>query len=1045
MFPRHFLLVLGFLLAPWMSAQRFYFERLDVQNGLPTSKVFSVLQDSTGMVWMGTEAGLVSYDGNDRDGVRSFGTEEGLAPNSARCLFVDKDHRLWVGHSGGGLSLRTGRDFKTLKLTAEPLTTDITGFVQDDAGAVWITTMGQGAVKVTQVGEDGTLTAERYGNKQGLVDHVVGVEHLSDGVLAFLEDGGTLKKWEAAGKRFTSLDWTGLEDVQFVTALYQDSDGRLWVGTQNNGAYCRDNGTGQVVNYSTTNGLPSNTVSCFGEDATGQVWVGTWGAGVAVIGLNGVRRHYFPGNGLESLVIRRIARDREGNMLLATNDFGLNIFKGERFLNLLEQDGLMDKQVWAVMEDREGRIWFGTDGGVSILDPTVQGTGMVKTLQTVKTSRVRSLCEDALGNIWVGSETNGIIDLDPEAFHPVPHPDLEIVIPVDAAGNRKVTALATGQPGELWIGTINGLKRYSAGAPPMVYGEGDGVPTTSVTALYRDDKGTIWVGNAGKGITRMDNGKATRIDLGRSFTPNCFVQDGEGRLWVGTEGQGLVILKDGIEERIYGKEDGLLANTVRSLIRDKDGHIWVGTIEGLNKWRPKQDGFLAFTARSGFIGVEAKPNAACLTRNGDLWFGTATGASRVVPEKGADKTLPPLIAIRALSINLEDRPVEQDLRFDHSERSVRIAYGSVSLSDPAAVRYSYMLKGLDEDWQPVTNETDAYYPALPHGHYTFMVKSMNRAGLWSEQPAELHFTILPPWWQSWWFYTALAAAIVISIFSYIKFRERQLKLRNQVLERKVEERTAEVVAQSKEIEGQKVEIEDLLLNILPKEISEELKEKGKATARQHEEVTVMFTDMKGFTKVAETMTPQQLVSELDECFIRFDAIIDRYGIEKIKTIGDSYMSACGVPTSDTNHAAKAVMAALDVRQDMTHWKQEREAKGMQPWVLRIGLHTGPVVAGVVGKRKFAYDIWGDAVNTASRMESSGEPGEVNVSGTTYELIKDWFVCDHRGKVQAKNKGEIDMYFVRRIKPEFSADDRGLVPNARFRKACGLPEAQQELA
>src|SRR5690606_4428809 len=127
-------------------------------------------------------------------------------------------------------------------------------------------------------------------------------------------------------------------------------------------------------------------------------------------------------------------------------------------------------------------------------------------------------------------------------------------------------------------------------------------------------------------------------------------------------------------------------------------------------------------------------------------------------------------------------------------------------------------------------------------------------------------------------------------------------------------------------------------------------------------VTVMFTDMKGFTKVAEKMTPQQLVSELDECFIRFDAIVDRYGIEKIKTIGDSYMCACGVPTGNPHHAVKAVMAAIDIREEMNAWKREREARGMEPWVLRIGLHSGPVVAGVVGKRKFAYDIWGDTVN-----------------------------------------------------------------------------------
>jgi len=318
---------------------------------------------------------------------------------------------------------------------------------------------------------------------------------------------------------------------------------------------------------------------------------------------------------------------------------------------------------------------------------------------------------------------------------------------------------------------------------------------------------------------------------------------------------------------------------------------------------------------------------------------------------------------------------------------------------------------------------------------------MDRTGLWSDPPAELAFTILPPWYRSWWFYTALAALIGVALFSYIKVRERQLRNRNMVLERKVEERTAEVVAQSKEIEGQKARIEDLLLNILPKEVSDELKENGKATARRYEQVTVMFTDMKGFTQVAERMTPEELVRELDDCFIHFDEIIGKYGIEKIKTIGDSYMSACGVPTPDDQHAVKAVLAALEVRDLMEKWRMERSAAGRQPWALRIGLHSGPLVAGVVGKRKFAYDIWGDAVNTASRMESSGEPGEVNISGTTHALVKDYFECEHRGAVEAKNKGRIDMYFVRRLKAEHSQDSRGKRPNEALLARLGIRSEQ----
>ncbi|MFZ7146538.1 MAG: adenylate/guanylate cyclase domain-containing protein [Bacteroidota bacterium] len=205
--------------------------------------------------------------------------------------------------------------------------------------------------------------------------------------------------------------------------------------------------------------------------------------------------------------------------------------------------------------------------------------------------------------------------------------------------------------------------------------------------------------------------------------------------------------------------------------------------------------------------------------------------------------------------------------------------------------------------------------------------------------------------------------------------------------------------------------DELLLNILPEEVADELKEKGSAEARHFDEVTVMFTDFKGFTGISEKLTPAELVNEIHICFKAFDTIIDKYNIEKIKTIGDSYMCAGGLPLPNNTHAIDVVKAALEIREFMQKHIEERKKSGKEIFELRIGIHTGPVVAGIVGIKKFAYDIWGDTVNIASRMESSGEPGQVNISGSTYEKVKNNFNCIHRGKISAKNKGEIDMYFV----------------------------------
>ena len=338
-----------------------------------------------------------------------------------------------------------------------------------------------------------------------------------------------------------------------------------------------------------------------------------------------------------------------------------------------------------------------------------------------------------------------------------------------------------------------------------------------------------------------------------------------------------------------------------------------------------------------------------------------------------------------------------------------------------SINYQFLLEGFDKEWSGWKHISFKEYTNLPAGKYKFKVRyisSGNSAG----QISLLSLRVLPLGCFSRLaiiLYIILLSLIIRTLYDLLNLRfARKLYMLEQIINKRTEDLIIE-----------KEKTEALLANVLPKNTASEIMEKGKATKIKYNFVTVLFSDIQGFTRIAEEMNPEILIDELDKFFFYFDSVVEKFGIEKIKTIGDAYMCAGGIPEKNRTNPVEVILAALEMKGYMKRLKETSELEGMKYWDIRVGIHTGTVVAGVVGQKKLSYDIWGDTVNTASRMESSGEAGKINISGTTYEFVKEFFTCEYRGKMPVKYKGELEMYFVNGIFPELSDETGG--PNQKF--------------
>ncbi len=1038
-------------------------------QGLKHGDVRCLMQDHNGALWLGTLGGGASrFDGKT---FVHYTEKEGLPTNMINCIMEDRNKNLWFGAQGGGITRFDGKNFSTISTNNGLENLNISSIIQEKSGCFWFGTQGGGAYRY-----DGKKLTH-YTTRQGLCSNVVNAicEDASgniwfgtaSGLTRF--DGKTFTTWtQRQGLRNAAIRclhversgaiWLGTNgsgatrfngetfehygakeglDNRVLNDIEEDKSGQIWFVSEDNGISKFD-GT-YFTHYNEKDGLANKSLFCMLEDRSGCLWFGLNSPGLSRF--DGKTFTFLnTADGLLNSSVRCILKDRAHNVWFGTQE-GLSKFDGKQFYNYTVAEGLPAAEVFTLMQDRLGNIWFGTYTGACKFD------GKTFTQLTQKdglpSNTVYNIFEDNKGNLWFGTD-RGLARYDGNR--------IQALQKGMQAGAQNLDDLQ--QKDGVWVSTIT------------TYSGRNSLSDFEIRNIMQDREGAMWFASLGNGVSTFD-GKTFRNFSERNGMPSNFVlgmrQDRDGHYWFATLGQGVVRF-DGKTFTTFRKKDGLTHDMAFSILEDKNGNLWFGTRFGLSLLRAEkralitktiqeksgnqeQVWFRNYTYSDGFLGMGVNiGNTMVEDTSGNIWI-AANDRVTVYHPSAHDlvEAAGPSIEINGLSLfnekidwkQLAEHPdsalqlgngmkvqkysfsrispwnsLPEPLSLAYNNNYITFHYIGITTVQPQMVQYRYKLEGNDQNWSAPTYRTEAAYGNLAPGTYTFWVKAMNSEGYWCK-PLPYTFTIRPPWWQRWWFRAALALLGVGLIFFYIKWRERTLKMRQAELEKKVDDATQEIRAQKEQVEREKKRSDELLLNILPEEVAEELKEKGQADARLMDEVTVLFTDFKGFTELSEKLSPQELVSEIHACFSQFDSIMQKHGVEKIKTIGDAYMAAGGLPVSNSTHAVDVVNAALDIQHFMEEHKVKKTANGEIHFEIRIGVHTGPVVAGIVGVKKFAYDIWGDTVNTASRMESSGEVGRVNISGSTYELVKNVFACTHRGKVKAKGKGEVDMYFVDR--------------------------------